>query len=58
MSREKLRQEALYQTTMTMVKNMLVSGLITREEYGAINSIFIEKYNPSVGALIFDIDLI
>ncbi len=58
MSDEQLRQEALYQTTMAIVKNMLTSGLITREEYSTINSKFVERYNPSYGSLIFDIDLI
>ena len=53
-----LNREALYQTTMSIVKNMLSSGLITREEYARITEKFIEKYNPTIGALIFDIDLI
>lgn len=58
MSHEQMKREVLYQTTMTVVKNMLSSGLITKEEYKAINSKFTERYNPSVSALIFDIDLI
>ena len=32
-SKEQMRQEKLYQATMSMVRKMLAEGLITEEEY-------------------------
>lgn len=58
MSNEKARNERLYQTTMAQVKQLLKQGIISPEEYGHIDTIFREKYRPSLGSLLFDIDLI
>ena len=57
-SNEKARNERLYQTTMAQVKQLLKQGVISSEEYSHIDTIFREKYHPSLGSLLFDIDLI
>ena len=57
MSKEEMRNEKLYQTTMHMVKKLLENGTITAEEYRQIDTIFLEKYHPIFGALLSDISL-
>lgn len=49
MSKEQMRQEKLYQVTMSMVRRMLAEGLITEEEYRQIDTMFLEKYRPLFG---------
>ena len=58
MSKEEFRNEKLYQTTMHIARKMLKSGLISEEEYRQINTIFTEKYQPTLGTLFADIDLL
>ena len=58
MNKQDFRNERLYQTTMAAVKKLLKEGTISQEEYGQIDTIFREKYGPSLGSLLFDIDLI
>lgn len=58
MNKKDFRNERLYQTTMSAVKNLLKQGTISKEEYGQIDTIFREKYRPSLGSLLFDINLI
>lgn len=58
MTKEQFRNERLYQTTMSKVKNLLNQGIISKEEYGQIDTIFRNKYHPILGSLLFDIDLI
>mgnify|MGYP007134919412 FL=1 len=55
MSKEQMRQEKLYQATMSMVRKMLAEGLITEEEYRQIDTMFLEKYRPLFGALCSEI---
>ena len=55
MSKEKMRQEKLYQVTMSMVRKMLAEGLITEEEYRQIDTMFLEKYHPLFGTLFSEI---
>lgn len=57
MSKEELKNEKLYQTTMHMVKRLLEDGAITEEEYRQIDTIFLEKYHPIFGTLLSDISL-
>lgn len=57
MSKEELRNEKLYQTTMHMVKKLFEDGAITEKEYRQIDTIFLEKYKPVFGALLSDISL-
>ncbi len=51
MSDEKFLRELKYQATMNVARQMLSSGLITEEEYTVIDTIFLEKYAPSLGTL-------
>ena len=55
MSKEQMRQEKLYQATMSMVRKMLAEGLITEEEYRQIDTMFLAKYRPLFGALCSEI---
>lgn len=58
MSEDQFRNEILYQTTMSLTKNLLKQGLINKEEYGLIDTIFTKKYRPSLGSIFADINLI
>lgn len=58
MTKDEFRNEGLYQTTMSMVKNLLIQGVISKEEYSQIDTVFRKKYRPTFGSLLFDIDLI
>ena len=58
MSKEEFRNEKLYQTTMHIARQMLAEGLISEEEYRQIDTIFTEKYKPTLGTLFADIDLL
>lgn len=51
MSKAKNNNEILYQSTMSIARNMLKSNLISREEYNVIDTIFLEKYKPTLGSL-------
>ena len=51
MSKEQMRREKLYQITMSLVRGMLAQGLITKEEYAEIDTIFCDKYRPILGSL-------
>ena len=55
MSKEQMRQEKLYQVTMSMVRKKLAEGLITEEEYRQIDTMFLEKYHPLFGTLFSEI---
>lgn len=55
MSREQMRQEKLYQATMSMVRRMLEKGFISEEEYHQIDTMFLEKYRPVFGTLFSEI---
>jgi hypothetical protein len=56
-SKDEFRNEKLYQTTMHIVRKMLVDGIISEEEYRQIDTIFLEKYQPVFGTLFSDISL-
>lgn len=58
MSEDQFRNEILYQTTMSLAKNLLRQGVISKEEYGQIDTIFTQKYSPSLGSIFADINLI
>ena len=57
MSKEDFKNEKLYQTTMSVAKKMLADGIISEEEYHQIDTIFLEKYRPTLGTLFSDIRL-
>ncbi|MBR1761659.1 MAG: hypothetical protein IJ741_10860 [Schwartzia sp.] len=51
MSKEDMRREKLYQTTMHIARKMLTEGIISEEEYQRVDKIFLEKYKPVFGTL-------
>nr|DAP14305.1 MAG TPA: Short C-terminal domain [Caudoviricetes sp.] len=53
-----MRREKFYQITMSIAKRMLADGLISKEEYAIIDTKMKEKYQPTLGTLFADIDLI
>lgn len=58
LSKEQMRREKFYQITMSIAKRMLADGLISKEEYAIIDTKMKEKYQPTLGTLFADIDLI
>ena len=58
MSKEEFKNEKLYQATMHIARMMFNEGLITEEEYRQIDTIFSVKYQPTLGTLFADIDLL
>lgn len=57
MSKEEMKNEKLYQTTMHVARNMLSDGLISEDEYRQIDTIFLDKYAPTLGTLFSEIPL-
>ena len=57
MDKQEFRNEKLYQTTMLMARKMHSEGIISDKEYGQIDTIFREKYHPTLGTLFADISL-
>ena len=57
MDKQEFRNEKLYQTTMLMARNLHDQGILSDEEYGQIDTIFREKYHPTLGTLFADISL-
>lgn len=49
--------EINYMTTMTIVKNLLKQGILSEDDYKEIDTIMHEKYDASLGSLLFDITL-
>lgn len=51
MNREDFKRETQYESRMAVARTMLRSGLITKDEYCQIDTIFLEKYRPLLGGL-------
>lgn len=49
--------EINYMTMMTIVKNLLKQGILSEDDYKEIDTIMHEKYEASLGSLLFDITL-
>lgn len=54
---EEMRNEKLYEVTMSHARRMLSQGLITEEEYAVFDTKMQEKYRPVFGTLFSDINL-
>ncbi len=52
------RNEIIYQMTMSSARQMLEKGLITTKDYRDFEEKMQQKYNPVIGVLFSDIDLI
>lgn len=57
MNRTDFKNEMLYQTTMSIARQMLKNKIISKEEYQQIDTIITNKYNPTLGTLFANIDL-
>lgn len=57
MNRTDFKNEMLYQTTMSIARQMLNNKIISKEEYRQIDTIITNKYNPTLGTLFANIDL-
>jgi hypothetical protein len=51
MSRENWERESQYESRMAVARTMLRRGLISKEEYCRIDTMFLEKYRPLLGLL-------
>jgi hypothetical protein len=51
MNNDALKREAKYESRMAVARTMLKNGIITKEEYCRIDTIFLEKYRPLLGEL-------
>ncbi len=51
MSGADFRREAEYESRMAVARTMLRKGIITKEEYGQINTIFLARFRPLLGSL-------
>lgn len=54
MSKKQLRDEMMYQATMSIARRMMEEGLMTAEEFAEIDKIFLAKYRPIIGSLSAD----
>jgi len=50
-----LESEMMYQVTMSIARKMVAEGLVSKEEYRQIDTIFREKYQPKLGTLFVDL---
>jgi len=48
-------EETMYQITMCFARKMYDEGLISKDEYRQIDTIFREKYKPKFGTLFVDL---
>lgn len=57
MTEKQFRNEKLYLATMRIAKALLEKGAMSADEYKQIDTIFLEKYRPSMGVLFSDVNL-
>lgn len=58
MTEEEFNREKNYLLTMRMAKKMLEAGVITTDEYRRLDKLFLDKYNPVLGRVYSELDLI
>ena len=51
MSREDYQREMNYELRMAVARTMLRSGIISADEFSAIDTIMLAKYRPKIGGL-------
>lgn len=57
MTEKQFRNEKLYLATIRMAKTLLNKGAMSADEYKQIDTLFLEKYKPSMGVLFSDVNL-
>ena len=56
MSDTAFQAEMLYQTAISIAKNLRIQGLLTEEEYAVIDTKLQAEFSPSLGTLSSDND--
>lgn len=56
MSDTAFQAEMLYQTAISIAKNLRIQGLLTEEEYAVIDTKLQDEFSPSLGTLLSDND--
>lgn len=56
MSDTAFQAEMLYQTAISIAKNLRIQGLLTEEEYAVIDTKLQAEFSPSLGTLLSDND--
>lgn len=56
MSETAFQAEMLYQTAISIAKNLRIQGLLTEEEYAVIDTKLQAEFSPSLGTLLSDND--
>lgn len=51
MTKEQLEQEKNYRISVILSKELMVKGLITKEEFDHLDMMFLEKYQPIISSL-------
>ncbi|MDR0811071.1 MAG: hypothetical protein LBN23_02175 [Paludibacter sp.] len=51
MNNEQFNREKLYQINIIIAQKMFKTGVITEEEFCAIDTIMLEKYRPLLGSI-------
>ena len=54
MTDTQFQAEKRYQVALAMARTLLDKGHLTRNEYAAIDAILLDKFRPSLGALLSD----
>ena len=57
MSDTAFQAEMLYQTAISIAKNLRIQGLLTEEEYAVIDTKLQAEFSPSLGTLLSENDL-
>lgn len=52
MTDTQFQAEKRYQVALAMAKTLVDKGLLTHDEYAAMNAILLEKFRPCLGALL------
>lgn len=57
MSEERFEAQLLYESSLSIAEALLHRGLLTGEEYRAVDTKLLEKYRPLIGTLFSSNDL-
>ena len=55
MTEIQFQAEKRYQVAISIAKALLEKGLLTQDEYVAIDTNLLEKFQPALGTLLFEI---
>ena len=52
MTESQFQSEKRYQVALAMAKTLVDKGLLTHDEYAAMDAILLDKFRPCLGALL------